>query len=132
MIGRTTPVLEPPVVDRAPEALADRWVAATSTRITGEEIVFAGHYPDFPIFPGVCVVDCAIGGALAAPPPDAAPLTLAAVDSARFVGAVYPGDTLDVTLEWRRREDSWRCQAVASTERGKAASVRLRFREASC
>jgi len=129
---RCTPVLAPPVVERPAEMLADRWVATTSTRITGEETVFAGHYPDFPIFPGVCVVDCVIGGALAAPPPDAAPLALAVVDSARFVGAVYPDDRLDIVLEWRQREGSWRCSAVASTERGKAASVRLTFREASC
>lgn len=129
--GRRSPVQALPRVERPPVRRDDTWSAATSAWITGEEPVFAGHYPDFPIFPGVCVVDCVIGGALATSPPDAGELVLDTVESARFVGAVYPGDRLDVDLEWSRIGDgAWRCAATAATDRGNAASVRLTFGQA--
>ncbi|WP_255753386.1 3-hydroxyacyl-ACP dehydratase FabZ family protein, partial [Kitasatospora sp. A2-31] len=92
--------------------------------ITPEEPVFAGHYPDFPIFPGVCVLECAHQGARVTAPE---PVELIAVDSARFSGAVYPGDTLVIDLTWRRTEDGWQCRAAAATGNGPAASIRLRF-----
>ena len=87
------------------------------------EQVFAGHYPGFPIFPGVCVIDSVHRAALAAAPQQA--ITLAAVESARFVGAVYPGDELRIELRWKQREASWVCGATARTQRGDVASVRL-------
>ncbi|MEU1311705.1 hypothetical protein ABZ419_22825 [Streptomyces cinnamoneus] len=99
--------------------------AAARVVIDAAEPVFEGHYPDFPIFPGVCVVECAHRAATATAP---GPAELAAVVSARFAGAVYPGDVLDVALAWRPDGDGWRCDAIATTARGKAASVRLRYR----
>ncbi len=101
--------------------------ARTEIRIDASEPVFAGHYPDFPIFPGVCVVECVHKSALATAPGGAA-LTLAALDSARFLGAVFPGDVLGVDLTWTALDDGWKCAAVASTDRGVAAKVRLRYR----
>ncbi|MFG2132138.1 3-hydroxyacyl-ACP dehydratase FabZ family protein [Streptomyces sp. NPDC048751] len=104
----------------------DGLTAAARADIRHSEPVFAGHYPDFPIFPGVCVLECvqraATDGDTA---PD--PTELAAVESARFAGAVYPGDTLRLTLKWRRTGTSLRCDATAATERGRAATVRLRY-----
>ncbi|WP_370422128.1 3-hydroxyacyl-ACP dehydratase FabZ family protein [Streptomyces sp. QH1-20] len=101
--------------------------AATRFTVSPDEPVFAGHYPDFPIFPGVCVVDCAHRGALATAPE---PVELAAVESARFTGPAFPGDVLDFALKWRRKDGDWRLSATATTERGAAASVRLRYRAA--
>ncbi|WP_338058300.1 hypothetical protein [Streptomyces antioxidans] len=101
--------------------------AEARVAVDAAEPVFAGHYPDFPIFPGVCVVECAHRAALSAAPEL---VGLAAVDSARFSGAVYPGDVIDIRLTWRRRGDGWRCSASAATARGVAASVRLRYRPA--
>lgn len=111
------------VLTRTDDGLA----TAARAEITAAEPVFAGHYPDFPIFPGVCVLECVHRAATdgdGAP----APTDLAAVESARFSGAVLPGDTLDITLKWRRIEQGWRCDATTATERGKSASVRLRYR----
>ncbi|MFI1258737.1 3-hydroxyacyl-ACP dehydratase FabZ family protein [Streptomyces netropsis] len=101
--------------------------AATRFVVSPDEPVFAGHYPDFAIFPGVCVVDCAHRGALATAPE---PVELAAVESARFTGPAFPGDVLDFTLKWRRKDGDWRLSATATTARGAAASVRLRYRAA--
>lgn len=110
--------------------------------IAGTEKVFAGHFPGFPIFPGVCVVEYVQRGALATLPEPGA--VLAAVESARFLGPVFPGSTLSCEFTWTRDErderkeqheqhergaapGGWRCRAVATTERGLAARVRLRF-----
>jgi len=95
--------------------------------VGGTEKVFAGHFPGFPIFPGVCVVEYVQRGALATlPEPGSA---LAAVESARFLGPVFPGSTLSCEFTWLRDDATggWRCRAEATTERGLAARVRLRF-----
>ncbi|MFI9599859.1 MULTISPECIES: 3-hydroxyacyl-ACP dehydratase FabZ family protein [Streptomyces] len=102
--------------------------AVATVVIDGAEPVFAGHYPDFPIFPGVCVVECVLRGALAVAERSGMPEPrLLAVESTRFLGAVYPGDLLTVQLELRDHEGGVRCRATARTERGDAASVRLRL-----
>jgi 3-hydroxyacyl-[acyl-carrier-protein] dehydratase len=97
--------------------------------ISAQEPVFDGHYPNFPILPGVCVVHCVHESASMLPPIGAATLELTGVISTRFVGAVYPGDDLTVDLAWKRTGTSWTCTATARTWRGDAANVRLRYRE---
>ncbi|GED83485.1 3-hydroxyacyl-ACP dehydratase FabZ family protein [Streptomyces sp. 6-11-2] len=102
--------------------------AVATVAIDRTEPVFAGHYPDFPIFPGVCIVECVQRGALAvAERSGMSEPRLLAVESTRFLGAVYPGDLLTVHLELRDHEGGVRCRATARTERGDAASVRLRL-----
>ena len=93
----------------------------------GTEKVFAGHFPGFPIFPGVCVVEYVQRGALAPLPEPGS--VLAAVESARFLGPVFPGSTLSCAFTWLRDDvtGDWRCRAEATTERGLPARVRLRF-----
>jgi 3-hydroxyacyl-[acyl-carrier-protein] dehydratase len=123
--GRVSPIAaEIQVKARTEEGLT----ATACVDIRENEPVFAGHYPDFPIFPGVCVLECVQRAATdgdAAPDPS----LLAAVESARFAGAVYPGDTLRLSLKWRRTETGLRCDAGVTTDRGKAATVRLRYHE---
>ncbi|MFC0429208.1 3-hydroxyacyl-ACP dehydratase FabZ family protein [Kutzneria buriramensis] len=94
--------------------------------ISPDEPVFAGHYPDSPIFPGMCLVEYARLGALLLAPE--AGLELAALESARFRAPVLPGDELTITVSWRRDGQRWRCSAHASTGRGAVATVRLRLR----
>lgn len=126
----TSPVLAECRVERwlGFDADSEQWSAALSVTISPDEPVFAGHYPDFPIFPGVCVLECVRDGAEDHTPPDAGPLRLAAVESTRFLGAVYPDDVLSIELKWARRDEEWRCSAKVGTSRGPAASVRLRYR----
>jgi 3-hydroxyacyl-[acyl-carrier-protein] dehydratase len=122
--------VSPVAADVRVETRTEEGLTATArATVLESEPVFIGHYPDFPIFPGVCVLECVQRAATdgrAAPDPT----ELAAVESARFAGAVYPGDTLSLALKWRRIEGGLRCDATAATERGKAASVRLRFESA--
>lgn len=113
---------------RVVSARGDDGRAATQVLVSPAEPVFAGHYPEFPIFPGVCVVECAHRSAQATAPE---PVELAAVESARFTGPAFPGDVLDLALKWRRTEGGWLCAVSAATARGGAASVRLRYRTAA-
>lgn len=106
---------------------------AISTRSSGTGVVgtavvepteplLAGHYPGFAILPGVCLVELA-QRTVAAGEPGA----LEAVDSARFLAPVLPGDT--VTIEARALPGGdGRWSATLSTARGKVAEVRLRQR----
>ncbi|MEU5717247.1 hypothetical protein AB0G71_15925 [Streptomyces sp. NPDC020403] len=126
----TTAVLARPEAVREPahDPGTGKWSARYSVAIGADEPVFAGHYPDFPILPGVCVLECVRTAAEASVPPDAAGLRLAAVESGRFLAAVHPGDVLDIELVWEARDAGWRCSAKVATGRGPAASARLHYR----
>ncbi|MBB4784621.1 3-hydroxyacyl-ACP dehydratase FabZ family protein [Streptomyces rapamycinicus] len=101
--------------------------AVTAVTVGEDEAVFPGHYPGFPIFPGVCVIECVHLSGLRTPPPGTAGLELVAVESTRFLRPVFPGDRLEVDLVWTGGSGAWRCAAKVATERGAAAQVRLRF-----
>jgi 3-hydroxymyristoyl/3-hydroxydecanoyl-(acyl carrier protein) dehydratase len=117
----TTPrvLLAPVTVTRGATVTAMVLVRAT-------EPVFTGHYPGFPVLPGVCVIECVDRAARAAPPVET--VELAAIDSARFLGPVRPGDELTVELGWSADGGDWCCRAEVSTARGRSATVRLRYR----
>ncbi|KJS54226.1 hypothetical protein VM98_20495 [Streptomyces rubellomurinus subsp. indigoferus] len=95
--------------------------------VAPEETVLPGHYPGFPIFPGVCLVDLTHAGALATAPAEAGEVALAEVESTRFTSPVYPGDVLDVDLDWSQKKGSWICKATVRSARGDAAKLRLRY-----
>lgn len=126
---RPTPVdadVEVVSVERAPSGGV--LSAVTTFGIDKTEPVFEGHYPHFPIFPGVCIVDCVQRSVIAVAERSGMPEPrLLAVESTRFLGAVYPGDLLTVRLDLSNHGGAVRCRAKASTERGDAASVRLRM-----
>ncbi|MFI8438020.1 3-hydroxyacyl-ACP dehydratase FabZ family protein [Streptomyces sp. NPDC079020] len=126
----TSPVLAGHYVVRepGPDPRTGKWSASFAVAITGDEPVFAGHYPHFPIFPGVCVLECVRDAARSAMPPGAGELRLAVVESARFLSSVHPGDVLEIELTWVPYGDDWRCDAKAATARGRAATVRCRYR----
>ncbi|MCX5203703.1 hypothetical protein OG897_19875 [Streptomyces sp. NBC_00237] len=103
----------------------------TAARFTvrDTETVLPGHYPGFPIFPGVCLVECAHLGAVATAPGGAKDPELAAVESTRFTGPVFPGDRVDIAMGWKQTPGGdWQCRAKLTTGRGAAATVRLRYR----
>lgn len=108
------------------EAEAGVWHATVLAPVDPEEPVFAGHYPGFPIFPGMCVVEFIHRGAVLTAPEQ--PVSLAAMESVRFLSPVLPGDVLVIDLEWKQDRDMWRCSARASIGAGDAAVARLRYR----
>lgn len=94
--------------------------------IGADEQVFRGHYPDHPIFPGVCLIECTHHAAVARPPAAGRPV-LTGVESVRFLSPVYPGDELTVELGWKQSAGVWKARATLSTDRGKSARIRLAY-----
>jgi 3-hydroxyacyl-[acyl-carrier-protein] dehydratase len=104
------------------------------------EPLLAGHYPGFPIFPGVCLVECAHRTSLGAL---GGPGRLTEVESARFLGPVFPGDTVHTETVAEAVDGGWRCRARLAAEgpggaggagrdgRRQVAVVRLRYAAAS-
>lgn len=113
--------------EERPDGLPPRVTAAV--HIAADEPAFEGHYPGFPILPGVCLIECAHRTAMAAlpPAPAAGPARLDAVEAARFLDPVFPGETVTVELEWEPSGDSWRCRTAIRTERGPSARIRLGY-----
>jgi len=100
----------------------------STTVVDPSDRIFAGHYPNFPIFPGVCLVESAHQSFLAAARGDGQHATLLGIDSVRFRGPVFPGDEVTTWIQIKANADlSWRCAARLATARGDAATVRLRY-----
>jgi 3-hydroxyacyl-[acyl-carrier-protein] dehydratase len=101
---------------RYPFLLIDRILELEpGRRAVGEKLVtigepfFQGHFPDFPIMPGVLIVEAlaqtACVAALSLPELHGKIGLFAGIDGARFKRPVRPGDTLrlEITLDKMRR-----------------------------
>jgi len=94
--------------------------------VTINEPHFAGHFPDFPIMPGVLIVEAIAqaGGALLLteiPDRDSKLMVFTGIDSAKFRRPVVPGDQLRIevtVLNWRT--SAVRMKGVATVD-GKVA-----------
>ena len=94
--------------------------------VTANEPHFAGHFPDFPIMPGVLIVEALAqaGGALLLteiPDRETKLMVFTGIDAAKFRRPVIPGDQLrlEVTvLNWRT--SAVRMRGIATVE-GKIA-----------
>jgi 3-hydroxymyristoyl/3-hydroxydecanoyl-(acyl carrier protein) dehydratase len=121
-------VLRPASPDGAGITSAAKFVIAPDER------AFTGHYPGLPLFPGVCVVECAHRSSLATMPrPEGgstAPVRLAEVKSARFRTPVFPGDELTVRIVWSTEPGGWTCAAGIRNSRGEVARAALRYSSA--
>jgi 3-hydroxyacyl-[acyl-carrier-protein] dehydratase len=94
--------------------------------VTINEPHFAGHFPDFPIMPGVLIVEAIAqaGGALLLteiPDRESKLMVFTGIDSAKFRRPVVPGDQLRIevtVLNWRT--SAVRMRGVATVD-GKVA-----------
>ena len=97
------------LVDRIIELEAERIVGIKN--VTANEPFFAGHFPDFPVMPGVLIVEAMAqtAGVLVLrtiADRDDKLVFLVSVDAARFRKPVVPGDTLRLEMTVIKRKGS--------------------------
>ena len=97
------------LVDRIEEMDPDRIVGIKN--ITYNEPQFTGHFPDFPVMPGVLIVEAmaqTAGVLVLHNMPDRANklVLLVAIENARFRRPVVPGDTLRMEMKILKRKAS--------------------------
>jgi 3-hydroxyacyl-[acyl-carrier-protein] dehydratase len=123
---------------RDPFLLVDEIVEQTDSRIvcaktfSGREEFFVGHYPGYPLVPGVLLCEAAMqAGAvllarhLAAGPPDRIPVATR-MNDVRFKRMVRPGETIRMEVELVERLANAFFLKAKSTVDGKVA-VRFEF-----
>ena len=102
---------------RFPMLLVDRIVEMEPDRIVGiknvtvNEPFFAGHFPDFPVMPGVLIIEAMaqVAGVLVLKEIENRKeklVLLASVDQAKFRRPVLPGDQLRIEMKVAKRKAS--------------------------
>ncbi|MGJ8455230.1 3-hydroxyacyl-ACP dehydratase FabZ [Pseudothermotoga sp. U03pept] len=114
------------LVDKIIEKTEDHVLAVKNVSIS--EIFFQGHFPKYPIYPGVLIIEGlaqTAGIMLLKPDQDTIPLFLG-IDEARFKSEVRPGDLLiyDVKLK-ESRLGVFKVSAVARVENRVVATATL-------
>lgn len=96
--------------------------------ITSSEPVFAGHFPQRPVWPGIYTVEglahtCALLGALQATGEASVPPTAALVAAnVKFTSPVVPGERLDYLVLWTFRFDAMHRFDVEATVAGRSVA----------
>ncbi len=94
------------LVDRIVELEADRIVGIKN--VTANEPFFAGHFPEFPVMPGVLIIEAMaqVAGVLVFKDLGSAQkaVFLASIDQAKFRRPVVPGDQLRIEMKVGKRK----------------------------
>ena len=117
------------LVDRIEELEAERVVGIKN--VTNNEPFFAGHFPDFPVMPGVLIIEAMAqtAGVLvlkSIPDRHSKLVLLVAVENARFRRPVVPGDVLRMEMKViKRKATVAKMAGVATVDGAVAAEVEV-------
>src|ERR1700693_2782200 len=97
------------LVDRIEELEPERIVGIKN--VTINEPFFPGHFPDFPVMPGVLIVEAMaqVAGVLvlkSIPDRESKLVLLASIEEAKFRRPVLPGDQLRIEMKLTKRKSS--------------------------
>ena len=118
------------LVDKVVEIEPGKKIVAIKN-VSGNEPYFVGHFPGFPVMPGVLIIEAMAqtGGLLALHGNRLAPnefMLFAGIDKVRFRRAVLPGDTLVITVEaMRMRSRSAHLRGTATVDGSLAAEAEI-------
>jgi len=108
------------LVDRIEELEAERIVGIKNVTVT--EPFFSGHFPDYPVMPGVLIVEAMaqVAGVLVLsqiPDRKNKLVLLAGVDGAKFRKPVRPGDQLRIEMKLSKRKTTMaKMSGIASVD----------------
>src|SRR5258708_11500950 len=116
MIPHRYPML---MIDRVIEVVPDKSAIGVKN-VTVNEPYFQGHFPRFPVMPGVMIIEAmaqtsaVLVVATLGPEAEGKLVYFMSVDNARFRRPVFPGDPLDVLVtQQRNRGNVWRVESQA-------------------
>lgn len=97
------------LVDRILEMEEDRIVGMKN--VTANEPFFTGHFPEYPVMPGVLIVEAMaqVGGVLVlktVPDRKSKLVLFASIEEAKFRRPVLPGDTLILECKTLKRKET--------------------------
>lgn len=116
------------LIDRVTELTIGESIVALKN-ITINEGIFQGHFPDYPVFPGVLILEamaqaCGVLGfkTMDKTPEDGSIYLYAGADKVRFKRQVVPGDQLVIEAKFvSEKRGIWKFDCVAKVE-GKIAA----------
>lgn len=120
------------LIDRVVELTVGESIVAYKN-ITVNEGVFEGHFPNYPVFPGVMILEamaqaCGVLGfkTMEKTPDDGSIYLYAGIDNVRFKKQVVPGDQM--YIEAKKLSDKrgiWKFECVAKVDGQLAASATI-------
>ncbi len=117
------------------DAITERSVSeiVCRRRFRGDEFFFDGHYPDFPIVPGVILCECAaqaaallIAGSASVSPPASQVPVLTRMNNVRLKRMIRPGEEISISVRLNETvSGAWFLSATVRVDGKLAASLDL-------